>query len=89
MVCHEDSADTTSLQSQSLPSGVDVDAIAGLPAATMSTTIRVARVSCSSLVVLFFTSYGTQMEDLPGMQACNLQNLPENYSMKFCSWGQI
>ena len=25
-----------------------------------------------------------QVEDLMGMQACNLQNLPENYTMKFC-----
>lgn len=24
------------------------------------------------------------MDDLPGMQATNLQNLPENYLMKFC-----
>ena len=25
-----------------------------------------------------------QVEDLQGMQACNLQNLPENYTMKYC-----
>lgn len=25
-----------------------------------------------------------QVDDLPGMQACNLQNLPENYTMKYC-----
>ena len=25
-----------------------------------------------------------QIEDLQGMQACNLQNLPENYTMKYC-----
>ncbi|KAJ3849644.1 acyl-CoA N-acyltransferase [Lentinula lateritia] len=24
-----------------------------------------------------------RIEDLPGMQACNLRNLPENYSMKY------
>ncbi|KAH7869144.1 acyl-CoA N-acyltransferase [Lentinula edodes] len=24
-----------------------------------------------------------KIEDLPGMQACNLRNLPENYSMKY------
>ncbi|KZS96394.1 acyl-CoA N-acyltransferase [Sistotremastrum niveocremeum HHB9708] len=33
-------------------------------------------------------------EDMPGMQACNLQNLPENYVMKFyiyhsVSWPQL
>ena len=26
-----------------------------------------------------------QIEDLQGMQACNLQNLPENYTMKYCT----
>lgn len=26
-----------------------------------------------------------QVDDLMGMQACNLQNLPENYSMKYCT----
>lgn len=25
-----------------------------------------------------------KVEDLPGMQACNLQNLPENYTMRYC-----
>ena len=25
-----------------------------------------------------------QVEDLLGMQACNLQNLPENYTMRYC-----
>jgi hypothetical protein len=25
-----------------------------------------------------------QVEDMPGMQACNLFNLPENYTMKYC-----
>lgn len=25
-----------------------------------------------------------QVDDLMGMQACNLQNLPENYTMKYC-----
>lgn len=24
-----------------------------------------------------------RVDDLPGMQACNLQNLPENYTMKY------
>ncbi|KAG8681371.1 N-terminal acetyltransferase A complex catalytic subunit ard1, partial [Ceratobasidium sp. 394] len=33
-------------------------------------------------------------EDLPGMQACNLQNLPENYQMKYymyhsMTWPQL
>ena len=27
----------------------------------------------------------TQVEDLAGMQACNLHNLPENYTMKYCT----
>jgi hypothetical protein len=26
-----------------------------------------------------------QVEDMAGMQACNLQNLPENYTMKYCA----
>ncbi|KAF9528599.1 acyl-CoA N-acyltransferase [Crepidotus variabilis] len=35
-----------------------------------------------------------KVEDIPGMQACNLQNLPENYAMKFwiihaMTWPQI
>lgn len=27
-----------------------------------------------------------QADDLMGMQACNLQNLPENYTMKYCRY---
>ena len=27
-----------------------------------------------------------QAEDMPGMQACNLQNLPENYTMRYCEY---
>jgi hypothetical protein len=27
-----------------------------------------------------------QPEDLMGMQACNLQNLPENYVMRYCAY---
>lgn len=27
-----------------------------------------------------------QVDDLMGMQACNLQNLPENYTMKYCAY---
>ncbi|KAI0663248.1 acyl-CoA N-acyltransferase [Cubamyces menziesii] len=35
-----------------------------------------------------------RVEDLPGMQACNLQNLPENYTMKYylyhaLTWPQL
>lgn len=35
-----------------------------------------------------------RVEDMPGMQACNLQNLPENYTMKYymihlLSWPSI
>jgi hypothetical protein len=26
-----------------------------------------------------------QVDDLLGMQACNLQNLPENYTMRYCT----
>lgn len=29
-----------------------------------------------------------QIDDLMGMQACNLQNLPENYTMKYCAFFQ-
>lgn len=30
-------------------------------------------------------SWVLQVDDLMGMQACNLQNLPENYTMKYCT----
>lgn len=26
-----------------------------------------------------------RVEDMPGMQGCNLHNLPENYTMKYCA----
>lgn len=39
----------------------------------------------SAYVVLHFP---TQVDDLLGMQNCNLHNLPENYTMRYCalSW---
>ena len=30
-----------------------------------------------------------QVEDEMGMQACNLQNLPENYTMKYCAFATL
>ena len=30
-----------------------------------------------------------QIDDLLGMQACNLQNLPENYTMRYCAGQRI
>ena len=27
----------------------------------------------------------SQVNDLMGMQACNTQNLPENYTMRYCA----
>ena len=27
----------------------------------------------------------SQVDDLTGMQACNLHNLPENYTLKYCA----
>ena len=33
-------------------------------------------------------SWILQVEDLSAMQACNLQNLPENYTMRYCTYLQ-
>ena len=30
-----------------------------------------------------------QVDDLTGMQACNLHNLPENYTLKYCASAKL
>lgn len=48
----------------------------------------------TSTLSLWLEMCGAQPKDLTGIQQCNLENLPENYHMKFCesilvSWNAI
>lgn len=49
--------------------------------------IRPARVSLHIILTgsLRCLSVLSKIDDLMGMQACNLQNLPENYTMRYCT----
>ena len=68
----------SSLALERLPSSV----ITRRPFATMN--IRLARVSATSWRVIYSEAELSQVDDLQGMQACNLHNLPENYTLKYC-----
>lgn len=50
--------------------------------------IRPATVSISFFryTYVLADSFCTKVDDLMGMQACNLHNLPENYTMKYCPY---
>lgn len=52
----------------------------------MSVNVRLMRVSTrfTGIADVMWIN-ASQVDDLTGMQACNLQNLPENYTMKYCS----
>lgn len=50
----------------------------------MSVSIRPARVCVLQLVSTGTRINTRQADDLTAMQACNLQNLPENYTMRYC-----